>query len=170
MKFLHHLFFALSCFVPLYLLDQITKYLIVKNFQLHQTVEIIPGFFNIILVFNTGAAFGIGRGANEFFLAISTIALLVVVGLLFLYWDKHSAFLRLCFLLLLPGIAGNLTDRIIHGHVIDFLDFIIPFYGHWPAFNIADSLIFLSAIFLLASAFCDNHRNSQSSAKAKKLK
>ena len=55
--------------------------------------------------------------------------------------------------LLASGIVGNLTDRLLHGYVVDFLDVILPWYGHWPAFNVADSCICVAAILFLISGF-----------------
>ncbi len=138
--------------LPLYLLDQITKLWILLTMPHGGSNEVIPGFFNLVHVRNTGAAFGIGRNQNEFFLVLSLCAFIVILYL----WAKgkfQQPLTKFSVALLLSGIAGNLTDRIIHGHVIDFLDVILPFYGHWPAFNVADSCICIAAVLLVIQSF-----------------
>jgi len=64
---------------------------------------------------------------------------------------------------LVSGVLGNLTDRLAHGFVVDFLDFILPWYGHWPAFNIADSAICLAAGLFLISGFKDARKSETQS-------
>lgn len=137
--------------LPLYILDQVTKWLIVLNFPLHSYRTIIPNFFDLVHVTNTGAAFGSFSDSNLFFMALSAV---VAAGLLYFYFRNAFTELtgRIGAALLLSGILGNLTDRITHGHVVDFLSFDlhIPFANPWPAFNIADSCICIAAgLFLL---------------------
>lgn len=152
--------------LPLFVLDQATKWWALAAIQPHESIPVIPGFFNLVLVFNTGAAFGIGRDNNWFFLALSGTAL---VGILF-FWFRGAFRLpvtRVAVALLLSGVAGNLVDRIVHGHVVDFLDFILPWYGHWPAFNVADSAICIAAALLIWSAlFGDTPRKAKAPTEA----
>ena len=139
--------------LPLYALDQISKWWIVTNLAPLEERVVTPDFFSICHWTNTGAAFSMGTGKNGFFIAISVVAL---IGLLIAYGrgalrDTPS---RWGTALLVAGILGNLTDRIIHGHVVDFLlfDLHVRFANPWPAFNVADSLIFIAvALFLIAS-------------------
>jgi len=141
----------LAVVLPLYVLDQITKWWVLASISPHQSIPVIPGFFNLVRVYNTGAAFGMGKDNNWFFLLISAIALVVLLTL----WMRGSfqePKTRLAVVLLLSGVAGNLTDRILHGHVVDFLDFILPWFGHWPAFNVADSCICIAAALLIWQA------------------
>lgn len=137
--------------LPLYLLDQATKLATLRWIPLHHSIEIIPGFFNLVHVTNTGAAFGMLRDQNWFFTILSSAAL-ILIGVLWYLGKFQSTPTRAAVTLLLAGIAGNLTDRIAHGHVIDFLDFILPWYGHWPAFNVADSCICIAAGILVVQA------------------
>jgi len=144
----------LTLSLPLYLLDQFTKWLVLRNISTDDVIPVIPGFFNLVQVHNTGAAFGMLRNNNWFFVALSSVALIVLVVLTWrgVFSDRWS---RLAAALLLAGVAGNLTDRLLHGHVIDFLDFILPWYGRWPSFNVADSCICVAAALLIFSSFFD---------------
>ena len=138
--------------LPLYILDQITKFLVLANIPTHMTIEVIPGFFNLVQVHNTGAAFGMLKDNNWFFIGLASVALIAVAVM-----AKRGCFLdtptRLGAALLASGILGNLTDRLLHGYVVDFLDVILPWYGHWPAFNVADSCICVAAFLFLISGF-----------------
>lgn len=138
--------------LPLYVLDQITKFLVLAYIPTHVTIEVIPGFFNLVQVHNTGAAFGMLKDNNAFFIALASVALLVLTVM-----ARRGCFLdsptRLGAALLVSGILGNLTDRLLHGYVVDFLDVILPWYGHWPAFNVADSCICVAACLFLISGF-----------------
>jgi len=138
--------------LPLYVLDQITKFLVLANIPTHVTIEVIPGFFNLVQVHNTGAAFGMLKDNNWFFISLASVALIAVAVM-----AKRRCFLdtptRLGAALLASGIVGNLTDRLLHGYVVDFLDVILPWYGHWPAFNVADSCICVAAFLFLISGF-----------------
>jgi len=140
--------------LPLFILDQLTKVLIIKNFNLGDEKAIIPNFFNLVRVHNTGIAFGKFNDttySNIIFSIIATIALVTIIIL----WKKNKfpgTINNYAIILLIPGILGNLIDRIWHGYVVDFLDFYIKNY-HWPSFNIADSCICISAGLLFISAF-----------------
>jgi len=138
--------------LPLYLLDQLTKFLVLAHIPTHVTIEVIPGFFNLVQVHNTGAAFGMLKDNNAFFIILAAVALIVlaVMARRGCFLDKPT---RVGAALLTSGVIGNLTDRILHGHVIDFLDVILPWYGHWPAFNVADSCICIAAVLFLVSGF-----------------
>ena len=138
--------------LPLYVLDQITKFLVLANIPTHVTIEVIPGFFNLVQVHNTGAAFGMMKDNNWFFIGLASVALVAVAVM-----ARRGCFLdapsRIGAALLASGIVGNLTDRLLHGYVVDFLDVILPWYGHWPAFNVADSCICVAAFLFLISGF-----------------
>ena len=137
------------------LLDQASKLWIMDVFALYQSKEIIPGFFNLIYITNTGAAFGILAGAPNswrqlFFVSVALIALGAIVLLYRRLADEHPLnWIGLG--LIAGGAVGNLIDRIRLGSVVDFLDFYYQSW-HWPAFNIADSAITVgTGLFLLAS-------------------
>jgi signal peptidase II len=135
--------------IPLYALDQLTKWATLAYIPLHHEIPIIPGFFNLVHVTNTGSAFGLMRGWFNFHVVFGTI--MAVVMFVLLFRKSTDQLTRFASALILSGIFGNVTDRIIHGHVIDFLDFYAGRH-HWPAFNIADSAIVIAvALFLWAS-------------------
>ncbi len=142
--------FLLASF-PLYLLDQATKWAIHLLLPLHDSIEVVPGFFNVVYVTNTGAAFNFLNDSNYFFIGLSIvtlIALIIFQGRGF-FQDRLE---RTGVALLMAGILGNLTDRIIHRYVIDFLDFHIGTLVSWPAFNVADSCICVAVgLFILHS-------------------
>jgi signal peptidase II len=141
--------------LPLYVLDQWTKHLVLRYVEPNGPLQpVIPGFFDIVNVTNTGAAFGSFKGNNTFFIILSCVALLVVVGLL-VRRRAHDAWRDVSLALLLAGILGNLTDRLLHGHVIDFLLFNLhlPHADPWPAFNVADSCICVAVACFIIHSF-----------------
>ena len=135
------------------LLDQLTKYLVVRAFRLHEVVEVTP-FFNLVLVYNRGAAFSFLSDAagwqRELFMAIALAASGWIAWLL----RKHAAETLFCFALslILGGALGNVIDRALVGAVVDFFD-VHAFGHHWPAFNVADSAISCGAALLIWDAF-----------------
>jgi signal peptidase II len=140
--------------LPLYALDQFTKFLVLRFIPPNSSVALIPNFFDLVHVTNTGAAFGSFKNNNGFFIALSCLALIVVFAMLLrrgpVDWWRNIALG-----LLLAGIFGNLTDRLVHGHVIDFLlfDLHVPFAHPWPAFNVADSCICIAVVFFIIYSF-----------------
>jgi signal peptidase II len=140
--------------LPLYALDQWTKQLVLRFIDPDQPRVLIAGFFSLVNITNTGAAFGSFRNNNSFFIAISIIALVVVFSLL--VRRRHRNVWRdVSLALLLAGILGNLTDRLIYGHVIDFLlfDLHVPYAHPWPAFNVADSCISIAVVLFVIQSF-----------------
>jgi signal peptidase II len=137
---------------PVLLLDQITKLLVFRLLPLFSVREIIPGFFNLVHVRNTGAAFSMFAGAPSFWRQIIFVGLTVVVvaGLLMAYTklETDDRANRTAYALIISGALGNLIDRVRLGEVIDFLDFYVGSY-HWPAFNVADMGISIGAGIML---------------------
>ncbi len=147
--------------LPLYLLDQGTKWLITQHLDLDDSRTVIPNLFDLVYYINTGAAFSMFTTANSnrVFILISFLTL----GALFAAFARgHFAdrLGRTALALLLAGILGNLTDRIAHGHVIDFL--LVRFGAlpipPWPAFNVADSCICIAAGLFVLHAFKDTRK------------
>ena len=136
--------------------DQVTKTLIIDRFQLHDT-HVVTSFFNIVRAHNPGAAFSFLAGAagwqRWFFVALGIVASGFIVWML----RKHPDQKLFCFAvsLILGGAIGNVIDRLLHGHVVDFLDFHFRFLqplfpqGHFPSFNVADSAITVGAACLI---------------------
>jgi signal peptidase II len=140
--------------LPLYALDQWTKQLVLRVVSPDEPRIVISNFFHLVNVTNTGAAFGSFRNNNTFFVAISAVALVVVVVLL-VRGRLRDVWRDVSLALLLAGILGNLTDRLLYGHVIDFLlfDLHIRFADPWPAFNVADSCISIAVVLFVVHSF-----------------
>jgi signal peptidase II len=134
-------------------LDQLVKWIFLSKFAPGERLE-VTGFFNLVLVFNKGAAFSFLAGApgwqTPFFAAIALGAAIVISFLILRHAGKKMFCAGLA--LILGGAIGNLIDRLRFGHVVDFLDFHAMGW-HWPAFNIADSAISVGAAILIAESF-----------------
>lgn len=161
--------------LPLFLLDQATKYWVLQRFpdprlEPHEPIHVIPGFFELHRVHNTGMAFGMLNGhpnANWIFGAIGVVAISAIA----IFWRKGGfpdRISKVAAALLISGIMGNLTDRILpgRGYVVDFLGFQPPGYEwltsifseypspYFPSFNVADSCICIAAGLLIIASFC----------------
>jgi signal peptidase II len=130
-------------------LDQISKYVVVEKLANQPPVE-VTSFFNLLLVYNRGAAFsflaGAGGWQREFFTGIALIASAWIIWLL--HRHPRQTLFSLALALVLGGAIGNVIDRLMIGAVVDFLDFH-AFGWHWPAFNVADSAITCGAALLI---------------------
>lgn len=147
---------AVPFILILIFLDQVTKWWIVNYIM--QPVKLIPitPFFNIVLTWNSGISFGIFSNQGDFSVIIlSTLAILIVFFLAAWLMKAENKKLIIGLICIIGGAIGNIIDRVYHGAVIDFLDFHIKSY-HWPAFNVADSCIFIGAtLIILDSLFPD---------------
>lgn len=140
----------------LFILDQITKWVIAQNIILHTSVSVIPGFFNLTHIRNKGAVFGFlaqteSPLVKNFLLLASLVALCVVIYY-FLKIPSSQKFLKLSLSIILAGAMGNMVDRVGRGYVIDFLDFYVKKW-HWPSFNVADSCVTVGAFLLIYLIF-----------------
>ena len=146
--------FILFLTLPLYALDQLTKQLVLRSINPYDARIVVPDFFHLVNVTNTGAAFGSFRGNNTFFVIISLVAL-VVVTILLVRHRRVDSWRDVSLALLLAGILGNLTDRLLYGHVIDFLLFNlhVRYADPWPAFNVADSCISIAVVLFIIHSF-----------------
>jgi signal peptidase II len=139
------------------LLDQWTKMLIREQYHLHQSVPVIPGFFNLVHAENPGAAFSMLADASPMVRSVLLIGLaciitsVLVAALFGKFGIAETTGSRWAVALILGGALGNLLDRVRYGSVTDFLEFYAGSY-YWPAFNVADSSIFCGAVLL----FLDN--------------
>jgi signal peptidase II len=135
--------------VVVVLLDQLSKIAVTKMLAYGQSIR-ITSFFNLVLAYNKGAAFSFlaseAGWQRYFFTAISIAATLFILFLL----KRHSGQRLFCcaLALILGGAIGNLIDRVMYGHVIDFLDFYVRGW-HWPAFNVADSAITVGVVLFV---------------------
>ncbi|MFP4476571.1 MAG: signal peptidase II [Desulfatibacillaceae bacterium] len=137
--------------VPLVVADQLTKAWILASLRLYDGFAVIPGFFNIIHVRNTGGAFSVFSDSHQtlrvaIFVGGATLALLLV---LYLYKQTPLAarWFAASLALVMAGAVGNLIDRLRFGNVVDFLDFHVGSW-HWPAFNVADMCITVGVAIL----------------------
>lgn len=174
--------------LPLYVLDQITKFWAIGKFpppwvESGANVAVVENFFHLVRVHNQGVAFGFGNGtawAPVVFLIVPLIALTLIR----VFWKKgvfNHPLSMIAVALLLCGIFGNLTDRLVQGflledfkaaglwqrlsegYVVDFLAFKLPLYdkivpssgGWWPAFNVADSCICVAAVLIFIGGLRD---------------
>ncbi len=141
--------------------DLTTKAVVSHSFELYETLVIIPGWFNLTLAHNAGAAFSFlanESGWQRWFFAIIALSVSVIIFFWIKRLQSHEKWVAISLALILGGALGNLWDRLTLGYVVDFLD---VYYQnsttlkamHWPAFNIADSAISIGAVMLIIDAF-----------------
>ncbi|MBI5188772.1 MAG: signal peptidase II [Nitrospirae bacterium] len=155
-------FYILLTIFLIIVIDQATKYLVSRYLNPFDAIEIFS-FLHLVSIRNTGAAFGMFKGlGNIFFITVSAIAIIFVIWLI--AKDSKGYF---SLSLILGGATGNLIDRILLGHVVDFIDFSIGRF-HWPAFNVADAAltvgimtIFLTPL-LKKGHLCESNNYSES--------
>jgi signal peptidase II len=143
-------------FAVAYPLDQLSKRWIVTSFYYGENFPVIPGFFDLTHVRNPGGAFSLLAGGSSdwrlpFFLAAGAVA----ISLLFVFYRRLPARARLSAAALgtiLGGALGNLTDRVVYGEVIDWLDVHLGTFT-WPTFNFADSFIVVGVSVLILEVF-----------------
>jgi signal peptidase II len=140
-------------------LDYVTKVAVLQSFAPGESRAVAP-FFNLVLVFNKGAAFSFlatAQGWQTLFFAAIAIVASVVISFLIVRNRRNSLFCT-GLALILGGALGNLYDRLVYGHVVDFLDFHAAGW-HWPAFNVADSAITVGAGILIVESFLQKRSN-----------
>lgn len=137
-------------------IDQVVKIIVINKMALQQSITIINNFFNITYVRNTGAAWSILSGNVLLLIMISVLALVAIYYYLIKDKDLNKIDI-VSYSMLIGGIIGNLIDRIVHGYVIDYLDFKI-FNYNFPIFNIADTLIVISIIIIGISLIVGEYR------------
>jgi len=139
------------------IIDQFIKITISTKMLVHDSITIISNFFNITFVKNYGAAYSIFYGNTIFLILISIISLFLI----YFFLIKNKEFKKIdvfSYGILIGGILGNLIDRVIHGYVIDFLDFKIFGYD-FPVFNIADICIVISVFLIIIFSKDDKNEN-----------
>ncbi len=132
-------------------LDRVTKIAILNRLSVGEYIPILKNVFHLTLQYNTGIAFGLFKDHGIVFIIIPVIVIILLIFNIFYYKHNDEALSRpyvLGFSMILGGAIGNLIDRVIFGHVVDFLDFRI-----WPVFNIADSAITIGAIIIAIKCF-----------------
>jgi len=151
----------LSLTAVVVIVDQITKHWVESMFQLQERVSVLP-FFDITLAYNRGAAFSFladAGGWQRWFFAAIAVGVSIGIIIWMLRLKSHEKGLAIALALILGGALGNLIDRLMLGHVVDFL----LFYwngNYFPAFNVADSAISLGAVIILYDAFQEIKKGS----------
>ena len=149
-------------------LDQLTKYIAEAELLLHKPVAVIPGFFNLTLMYNKGAAFSFLSDAGGWQRILFT-GLSTVISIFLFFWlkqiskdddQKHNHILQIAIALILGGAIGNLIDRALTGEVVDFIQVYYASY-YFPAFNIADSAITLGAGLLILDMILETRRGKK---------
>jgi signal peptidase II len=144
--------------------DHLTKWWVSSTLDFQQVLPVLP-FFSLVRVHNSGAAFSFLADASGwqrwFFIGVGILATVIIVRLL----KKHGDEPRLAFplALVLGGALGNVIDRVVLGHVVDFLYFHYHSFA-WPAFNVADSAITVGAILLIWDSLRGKPANSKSTS------
>lgn len=174
MKFKYKVLFIITPLI--FLLDQLTKSLVINYIPFHGSIPVIPGYFDLVFIRNAGAAFGMfaqmDDGVRQFFFHIVAVVAVVVLAFFFARLSKEERLLPIAISLVFGGIAGNILDRIRFGAVTDFLsahvrDVAIDWsvFGmrlhlplNWPAFNVADSAITIAMFLFIISAFRPQRR------------
>jgi signal peptidase II len=148
-----------------FVLDQISKWIVQSNMELYASLQVLGNFFRITFVENPGMAFGLQLGNNLFFTVFAVLASIAIVYYL-LQLPQGQKLARLALSLILGGAMGNLLDRLLRGKVVDFLDFeffdihlptfkflFFQFPGYelerWPVFNVADMAVTVGMFLLL---------------------
>lgn len=143
--------------IILFIIDQISKILVVKLIDINHSIEVIKNFFYLTYTHNTGAAFSILTG-QRIFLILIAVAILII---LFNHIRKNKVKEKLeilSFSLIIGGSLGNLIDRVVRGYVVDFID--IKIFGYnFPVFNIADTFIVIGVFLLLIETIRREHKN-----------
>jgi signal peptidase II len=146
-------------------LDQATKWLVMAGLEPFEVIEIVPNI-NLTLMFNTGAAFSFladAGGWQRWLFAAFALGISVALVIWLLRLGPGERLTALALSLLIGGALGNLIDRVLLGHVIDFIQVYLPFiplamFNPWPAFNVADSAITIAVVLLIADALFDGGR------------
>lgn len=125
------------------IIDQVTKYSIVSNMELYESIPVIKNVFHITYTRNYGAAFSILQNQKNFFITVTTIVSIIIFYMIIRFYKKFDKVLLYSLALIAAGAIGNLIDRIRLEHVTDFLDFRI-----WPIFNVADMSVVAGAMLM----------------------
>jgi signal peptidase II len=132
-------------------LDQLTKWVVIQKLPFNgEPVAVVDGFFELVHFGNTGAAWSLFSGQN-FWLALFSLVALIFLWVSRRHFGAEAALGQLALGLILGGVVGNLVDRVVHHHVVDFLQFYIPF--PFPAFNVADSGICTGVGLMFVQSF-----------------
>lgn len=150
--------------LTLFIIDQLSKSLISTYLKLNESILIIKDFFYIRYINNTGASFGMLSNSRILLIILSIIAIIIILR--YMNSFNKNKINMIGFGLVLGGILGNLSDRILFGYVKDFLDFVI-FNYNFPVFNLADIFIVIGVIILIISIIRGEDKNGSKSNRRK---
>jgi len=141
----------LSFLASLVLIDQISKYLVIKNFSIGESLNLLP-VLDVYLILNTGIAFSLFDDGGNFgrWLLVFLVSMVCVYLIYILATESLSKYESVAMILILSGGLGNLIDRVFRGHVIDFINFYYDNYSFY-VFNFADTFITIGVIFYIFS-------------------
>ncbi|MBD2795279.1 signal peptidase II [Xenorhabdus sp. 18] len=140
--------------VVVLILDLGSKHLVLQHFTLYESMPLIP-YFNLTYAQNLGAAFSFladKGGWQRWFFALVAVAITVVLLVMMYRSSVRQKLSNIAYALVIGGALGNLFDRLVHGFVVDFIDFYVGEW-HWPTFNIADSAICIGAALIIIESF-----------------
>ena len=155
--------------VVVVILDQLTKYIASTSLEIYQPVAVMP-MFNWTLMHNTGAAFSFlanENGWQRWFFAVIAVVVSVVIVLWIKRLEQHEKWQAAALALILGGAIGNVIDRIWLGYVVDFIDIYYE-SSHWPAFNVADSAIFIGVAMIIIDSIRE-YRTEQKNKHSKQV-
>lgn len=153
------IYYAIAGFVIL--IDQLTKWLVVKNMDLGERVWVMEPYFSFLSHRNRGAAWGMLEGQMWLFAIVTVI---VVIGIIY-YFHKEAkghALFGISLMLLLGGALGNFIDRLFRGEVVDFASVLIPIIDYdFPIFNVADAALTIGVGLLIIHILLDEKKNKE---------
>ena len=139
--------------IGVFVLDQLTKWLVNSYMDLYQSIPVINNFFYLTYVTNDGMAFGLSLPGGQ--LTLTILSIIMTFVLVYFFWlEKSSHYvMKLSLSLIISGALGNLIDRVIAGKVIDFIHIKIGSYWEWYIFNIADTSVSIGMILFIFHSF-----------------
>ncbi|RZD17346.1 MAG: signal peptidase II [Candidatus Acididesulfobacter guangdongensis] len=140
----------IAIFIPILIIDQLTKYIIAKNISFYGKITVIKHYFNIVHVDNTGIAFGIMGSASKYIIIFLTFAIIIALIYILFKVKINTNLFIISSALIISGAFSNLINRVVQGFVVDFIDIHIYQY-HWPSFNVADSCVVVGTILFFLS-------------------
>jgi signal peptidase II len=150
---------GLFCAAGVIILDQVSKYVIVHLVMSPPQAIEVTSFFNIVMVWNKGASFGLFSTQSPWTqIALGSVAVVISIVLFVWMLRARSQWLTISLALIIGGALGNAIDRAVYGAVADFIDFHVSGY-HWPSFNVADIAISVGVVMLLFDGLLEKRRD-----------
>ncbi len=133
----------------IFIIDQVTKWLVHNHMDLYQSVPLIDNFFYLTYVTNDGMAFGLSLPGGQ--VTLSILSILMTFVLVYFFWLERMSHItiKLGLSLIIAGAFGNLIDRLLAGKVVDFLHIKLGSYWEWYIFNIADTSVSIGMVFFI---------------------